>query len=79
MGHILYRIEPCGVGMHGQTIYSASNGMVVYSGQGLPLYGKLIIVKHNETYLSAYAHNKKLLVKEGDEVNALSLDERSKG
>jgi lipoprotein NlpD len=42
--------------------------MVVYSGQGLPLYGKLIIVKHNETYLSAYAHNKKLLVKEGDAV-----------
>jgi lipoprotein NlpD len=55
-------------GTQGQTIYSASNGMVVYSGQGLPLYGKLIIVKHNETYLSAYAHNKKLLVKEGDAV-----------
>ncbi len=57
-------------GKDGQAIYSASNGMVVYSGQGLPLYGKLIIVKHNETYLSAYAHNKKLLVKEGDEVKA---------
>ncbi|KPJ87723.1 MAG: hypothetical protein AMJ53_17710 [Gammaproteobacteria bacterium SG8_11] len=57
-------------GKDGQTIYSASNGMVVYSGQGLPMYGKLIIIKHNETYLSAYAHNKKLLVKEGDEVRA---------
>jgi lipoprotein NlpD len=57
-------------GKQGQTIYSASNGMVVYSGQGLPLYGKLIIIKHNETYLSAYAHNKKLLVKEGDEIKA---------
>jgi lipoprotein NlpD len=55
-------------GKEGQTIYSASNGMVVYSGQGLPLYGKLIIIKHNETYLSAYAHNKKLLVKEGDAI-----------
>jgi lipoprotein NlpD len=57
-------------GKQGQTIYSASNGMVVYSGQGLPLYGKLIIIKHNEMYLSAYAHNKKLLVKEGDEIKA---------
>jgi lipoprotein NlpD len=57
-------------GKDGQTIYSASNGTVVYSGNGLPLYGKLIIIKHNEMYLSAYAHNKKLLVKEGDEIKA---------
>ena len=57
-------------GKEGQTIYSASNGMVVYSGQGLPMYGKLIIIKHNETFLRAYAHNKKLLVKEGDEIKA---------
>jgi lipoprotein NlpD len=57
-------------GKDGQSIYSASNGMVVYSGQGLPMYGKLLIIKHNETYLSAYAHNKKLLVKEGEEVKA---------
>jgi len=41
---------------------------VVYSGQGLRGYGKLIIVKHNNTYLSAYAHNKELLVKEGQTV-----------
>ena len=57
-------------GKEGQTIYSASNGTVVYSGNGLPLYGQLIIVKHNDMYLSAYAHNKKLLVKEGDEIKA---------
>jgi lipoprotein NlpD len=57
-------------GKEGQTIYSASKGTVVYSGTGLPLYGKLIIIKHNDMYLSAYAHNKKLLVKEGDEIKA---------
>lgn len=57
-------------GNDGQTIYSASKGTVVYSGSGLPLYGKLIIIKHNETFLSAYAHNKKLLVKEGEEIRA---------
>jgi lipoprotein NlpD len=57
-------------GKEGQTIYSSSTGTVVYSGNGLPLYGNLIIIKHNDTYLSAYAHNKKLLVKEGDEIRA---------
>jgi len=53
-------------GKSGQPIYSASSGRVVYSGNGISRYGKLIIVKHNETYLSAYAHNRRLLVKEGD-------------
>jgi len=53
-------------GKAGQPVYSASSGMVVYSGNGIRRYGKLIIVKHNETYLSAYAHNRRLLVKEGD-------------
>ena len=57
-------------GKQGQTIYSTANGTVVYSGSGLPLYGKLIIIKHNDKYLSAYAHNKKLLVKEGDVIKA---------
>lgn len=57
-------------GREGQSIYSASAGTVVYSGSGLPRYGKLIIVKHNETFLSAYAHNKKLLVNEGDVIKA---------
>jgi len=49
-------------------ILAAQAGKVVYSGEGLRGYGKLIIIKHNEMYLSAYAHNNKLLVKEGDSV-----------
>ncbi|WP_455207231.1 peptidoglycan DD-metalloendopeptidase family protein [Kaarinaea lacus] len=53
-------------GQFGQPIYTAAPGRVVYSGGGLSHYGKLIIVKHNETFLSAYAHNKRLLVKEGE-------------
>ena len=52
-------------GKEGQAILAASSGKVVYSGNGLPGYGNLIIVKHSERYLSAYAHNSKLLVKEG--------------
>ena len=55
-------------GFDGQSIYSVSSGRVVYSGGGLRRYGKLIIVKHNDVYLSAYAHNRDLLVKEGDVV-----------
>jgi lipoprotein NlpD len=57
-------------GKAGQPIKAAAAGEVVYSGSGLLGYGKLIIIKHNETYLSAYAYNSKLLVKEGDRVNA---------
>lgn len=53
-----------------QPIKAAATGEVVYSGGGLLGYGKLIIIKHNETYLSAYAYNSKLLVKEGDRVKA---------
>jgi lipoprotein NlpD len=49
-------------------IVAASDGSVVYSGSGLIGYGQLIIVKHNKRYLSAYAHNNKILVKEGDTV-----------
>ena len=48
----------------------AAPGKVVYAGSGLAGYGRLIIVKHNEKFLSAYAYNKKLLVKEGDVVKA---------
>lgn len=57
-------------GKPGQRINAAGAGEVVYSGSGLLGYGKLIIIKHSETYLSAYAYNSKLLVKEGDRVNA---------
>ena len=43
---------------------AVADGRVVYAGAGLRGYGNLIILKHNETYLTAYAHNQKLLVKE---------------
>ena len=56
------------VGMRGQAVTASAGGKVVYSGEGLRGYGKLIIIKHNDTYLSAYAHNSKLLVKEGEAV-----------
>ncbi|MFL0805590.1 MAG: peptidoglycan DD-metalloendopeptidase family protein [Agarilytica sp.] len=52
-------------GKLGEPVIAASGGKVVYSGEGLRGYGKLVIVKHNEKYLSAYAHNRTLLVKEG--------------
>ena len=57
-------------GQRGQPVLSAANGEVVYSGSGLIGYGKLIIVKHNETFLSAYGHNNELVVREGDRVRA---------
>lgn len=56
-------------GLRGQKVRSASNGIVVYSGAGLISYGQLIIIKHSDRFLSAYAFNKKLLVKEGARVN----------
>ncbi len=55
-------------GKLGQEIIASAPGKVVYSGSGLRGYGKLIIIKHNKTYLSAYAHNDKVLVKEGQTV-----------
>lgn len=53
-----------------QAVVAAAGGKVVYSGEGLIGYGKLLIIKHNETYLSAYAHNHKIYVREGDEIKA---------
>ncbi|HEY8887093.1 MAG TPA: peptidoglycan DD-metalloendopeptidase family protein [Gallionella sp.] len=55
-------------GKLGQPVMASASGKVVYSGSGLRGYGKLIIIKHNNTYLSAYAHNDKILVKEGQSV-----------
>ena len=55
-------------GAAGQPVVASAAGTVVYAGTGLRGYGKLIIVKHNKTYLSAYAHNRDILVKEGDKV-----------
>ena len=52
----------------GDAVFAASNGKVVYSGSGLKGYGKLIIIKHNATYLSAYGYNREILVKEGEQV-----------
>ncbi|MBR9875106.1 MAG: peptidoglycan DD-metalloendopeptidase family protein [Vibrionaceae bacterium] len=57
-------------GQRGQPIVSTAAGTVVYSGNALRGYGNLIIVKHNDNYLSAYAHNDKLLVSEGQSVNS---------
>jgi lipoprotein NlpD len=56
-------------GRQGQPVRAAEAGRVVYSGSGLIGYGRLIIIKHNDTYLSAYGHNATLLVKEGDKVS----------
>lgn len=52
-------------GNFGEPVHAANSGRVVYAGSGLVGYGKLLIIKHNEKYLSAYGHNSKLLVKEG--------------
>jgi len=57
-------------GRSGEVIRSTAAGRVVYSGMGLRGYGKLIIIKHNDSYLSAYAYNKKILVHEGERVKA---------
>jgi len=56
------------VGARGQAVVASAAGKVVYSGSGLRGYGKLIIIKHNKTYLSAYAHNDRIMVKEGQNV-----------
>jgi lipoprotein NlpD len=55
-------------GRLGQPIVAAQSGQVVYSGSGLVGYGPLIIVQHDNNYLSAYGHNRKLLVQQGDRV-----------
>ena len=52
-------------GRRGEPVYAAADGKVVYSGTGLVGYGNLIIIKHNSTFLSAYGHNSRLLLKEG--------------
>jgi lipoprotein NlpD len=55
-------------GKKGDSVVAAASGTIVYAGSGLRGYGKLIIIKHNETYLSAYAHNDRIRVKEGQKV-----------
>jgi lipoprotein NlpD len=57
-------------GSVGEEIRAASSGRVVYTGSGLLGYGQLIIIKHSETYLSAYGHTQSVIVREGDAVIA---------
>jgi lipoprotein NlpD len=55
-------------GKAGDPVLAAADGRVVYAGSGLRGYGNLVILKHNNTYLTAYAHNQALLVKEDQAV-----------
>ena len=52
----------------GQPVVAAGSGKVMYAGSGIRGYGNLVIVKHSNSLLSAYAHNRKIVVKEGDNV-----------
>ena len=54
----------------GRAVSAAADGVVVYAGSGLRGYGNLVIIKHSDIYLSAYAHNRMLSVREGDGVKA---------
>jgi lipoprotein NlpD len=72
-GRLLQRYQPKGNGKKGiniggrsgEPVRAAAAGKVVYSGSGLGGYGRLIIIKHNKDFLSAYAHNRKLIAREG--------------
>lgn len=57
-------------GKLGQPIVATADGSVVYAGSGLRGYGELVIIKHNDTFISAYGHNRRLLVNEGQTVKA---------
>lgn len=57
-------------GKRNDPVYAAASGRVVYSGNGLRGYGNLVIIKHNETYFSAYAHNYRVRVKENEKVKS---------
>lgn len=57
-------------GKRGDSVLAAASGTVVYAGSGLVGYGKMLIVRHDDNYISAYAHNDRFLVKEGDHVTA---------
>ena len=56
-------------GKAGDAVRAAADGVVVYSGNGLVGYGELVIIKHNDSFLSAYGHNRKRMVKEGQRVS----------
>jgi lipoprotein NlpD len=75
-GTIVGRFDAAGVeskgidiaGFKGDAVLAAADGEVVYAGSGLLRYGELLIIKHNDMFLSAYAHNDALLVREGERV-----------
>jgi lipoprotein NlpD len=57
-------------------VRSSAPGVVVYAGEGLRGYGKLVIIKHSEILLSAYAHNDQIMVKEGQSVSQMEIISR---
>lgn len=57
-------------GKRGDAVNAVADGVVVYAGTGIVGFGELLIVKHNDTYLSAYGHNNRLLVREKESVRA---------
>lgn len=77
-GSVISKFSKAGIGNKGidisgsvgDPVYAAADGQVVYSGNGLIGYGNLIIIKHNNSYLSAYGHNSRIDVKEGDQVRS---------
>ena len=58
------------VGKRGDPVLAVAGGKVVYAGTGVTGYGSLLIIKHNDTYLSAYGHNERLLVSENTTIEA---------
>jgi lipoprotein NlpD len=56
------------LGKAGDPVLAAADGRVIYAGSGMRAYGNLLILKHNNSYLTAYAHNQTLLVKEDQTV-----------
>ncbi len=60
-------------GVLGQSVMASAAGEIVYAGSGLKGYGNLIIIKHNDEFLSAYAHNEAVFVKEGEKVKQASI------
>jgi lipoprotein NlpD len=74
-GHVIYRFDGKthkGIGLsgaEGSPVVAAADGVVAYAGSGLRSYGNMIIIKHNEVFLTAYAHNRALLVKEDQRVS----------
>ena len=57
-------------GNEGDPVFAAANGQVVYAADGLKEYGNLVLIKHIDGYITAYAHNSKMLVKSGENVTA---------